>query len=289
MSPPVNRTSVPATINYYLDPSLGGGETLSKLEPHEMQIHDIRGSEGDFTLDTHGFQVVQHGVRVDPEDFADDGRRENLYAETAGIVKKATGASRVMPISHLHRQQSHVDSVAAKSVSPDSMKTIGPAMVAHVDQSYQGAVALLNDKLASEAEKASRTRWAIVNVWIPLHFPVPREPLAVCDARSVDEQDLVEQALVFRGAFKSAFKGVSQGSGCGMWKVRYNSKHQWYYKSHLGTQEAILLKIFDSKLDGRARRCPHSAFKLPNQDEKAPARESVETRCLVFWDDQSAE
>jgi hypothetical protein len=48
--------------------------------------------------------------------------------------------------------------------------------------------------------------------------------------------------------------------------------------------EALLIKCFDSKTDGGvSRRAPHSAFQSPN--DEGPARESIEVRCVVFWED----
>jgi hypothetical protein len=51
--------------------------------------------------------------------------------------------------------------------------------------------------------------------------------------------------------------------------------------------EALLIKCFDSKVDGRARRTPHTAFQT--EMDCGGARQSVEVRCLVFWEDQSVE
>jgi hypothetical protein len=48
--------------------------------------------------------------------------------------------------------------------------------------------------------------------------------------------------------------------------------------------EAILLKCYDSKDDGRARFTAHSAFDDPTSPPNAPARESIETRTLVFFE-----
>jgi hypothetical protein len=46
--------------------------------------------------------------------------------------------------------------------------------------------------------------------------------------------------------------------------------------------EVLLLKCFDSKIDGRARFAPHSAFVDPTTSAGAPPRESIELRTLVF-------
>jgi len=45
----------------------------------------------------------------------------------------------------------------------------------------------------------------------------------------------------------------------------------------------MLIKCFDSKTDGRARRVPHSAFVDGERDgEGWEKRESIEVRALVF-------
>jgi hypothetical protein len=62
----------------------------------------------------------------------------------------------------------------------------------------------------------------------------------------------------------------------------------WFYKSNLTPDEVLLIKCFDSKLDGRARRVPHTAFKIPNTEDKE-ARESIEVRALVFHENDSLE
>lgn len=46
----------------------------------------------------------------------------------------------------------------------------------------------------------------------------------------------------------------------------------------------MLIKCFDSKLDGRARGAPHSAFVDQGAEAESP-RESIEVRALVFHPD----
>jgi hypothetical protein len=61
-------------------------------------------------------------------------------------------------------------------------------------------------------------------------------------------------------------------------------KHKWECCSKLTPVEPLLLKIYDSKDEGVARRSLHTAF-VCNEDEGSE-RQSVEVRCLVFWEDQ---
>jgi hypothetical protein len=49
------------------------------------------------------------------------------------------------------------------------------------------------------------------------------------------------------------------------------------------TNEALLLKCYDSVDDGRVRFTAHSAFTDPTSLPDAPARESIEARTLAFF------
>lgn len=72
-----------------------------------------------------------------------------------------------------------------------------------------------------------------------------------------------------------------------MWSVKppaQANQHQWYYFSKMTPEEVLLFKIYDSKLVGTARRTPHTAFESP--EDSGPPRQSLELRCLVFWEDQ---
>jgi hypothetical protein len=60
--------TVSATLNYYFDPAKGGyesflfstvGEKGRPFDHVDVRIADIRGSEEDFHLDTHGSQYVK--------------------------------------------------------------------------------------------------------------------------------------------------------------------------------------------------------------------------------------
>ena len=66
--------------------------------------------------------------------------------------------------------------------------------------------------------------------------------------------------------------------------VRPNDRHRWFYLREQTPGEVMLIKCFDSKTDGRARRVPHSAFVNPATEGEIP-RESIEVRALVFHPD----
>ncbi|KIW26502.1 uncharacterized protein PV07_09592 [Cladophialophora immunda] len=288
---------VQGTINYYLDPSKGGytefypqtaGSFRRKYDPHPAQVADIRGFETEFNLDKHGFAIVQH--ESEEKEFADEEQvKDRLFSEVADLLKEVTGATQVRPFSHLVRRQRWEDAQNAVEGKEDHelVRKKVPARFAHVDHSYDGAEQILRDNLPDEErERLSKTRWAIINAWRPIR-EVTRDPLAVCDARTVEEADLVGVTAHTPPPETGSCEGVSMGRHFETWHVRANPAHRWYYKSHMTPQDVLLLKIFDSKRDGRARRVPHTSFY--SDEDYGDSRNSVETRCLVFWEDESFE
>jgi hypothetical protein len=71
-------------------------------------------------------------------------------------------------------------------------------------------------------------------------------------------------------------------------RAKLTGTHRWFYKSNLTPDEVLFIKCFDSKLDGRARRVPHTAFEIPGTEGKE-GRESIEVRALVFHEGESLE
>jgi len=121
---------------------------------------------------------------------------------------------------------------------------------------------------------ASGKRWQIIGVWRPLKT-VHKNPLALCDARTVDEADFEKVERDFRGR-PGAYSVLKPGDGNG-------SIHQWYYLPEQRPDEAWVLKHFDSlQENGNARQCAHTSFEMPGT-RHLPPRESIEFRALVLY------
>ena len=59
-----------------------------------------------------------------------------------------------------------------------------------------------------------------------------------------------------------------------------------YFFDNMTPDEVLLIKLFDTANDGKtAKRTPHSAF-VKSGTENEPKRESIEIRCLAFFEDQ---
>lgn len=161
-----------------------------------------------------------------------------------------------------------------------------PATFVHCDQSYNGARTNLEVVLESRpdtdlaAVSENSHRWAIVNAWRPVKTII-REPLAVCDATTVAESDLRESTLRIGGEFAKRSPYVIRDQK--YWEVSASPHHRWWWPSRQTPEEVLMIKIFDSKKDV-ARRCPHTAIQTPY--DSGPPRESIEVRCLVFWENE---
>ena len=147
----------------------------------------------------------------------------------------------------------------------------GPVQRVHIDQSYKAGPQRVQHHLPEEADRLLKGRYQIINAWRPIKT-IRKDPLGVVDATSVPDEDLLPVQLIYPDRV---------GETC---TVRPNDQHRWYYLREQTPAEVMLIKCFDSKTDGRARRVPHSAFVDQSTEAESP-RESIEVRTLVFHPD----
>jgi hypothetical protein len=111
----------------------------------------------------------------------------------------------------------------------------------------------------------------VINLWRPIRGPLRDAPLAMCDGHTVARDDLVASDLIYPNRRGETYS------------VKYNPNHRWFYFPEMTTDEALLLKCYDSATDGRTRFGPHTAFIDQTTPADAPPRESIELRTLVFY------
>lgn len=87
---------VRTTLNYYLDPELGGHINITpgtpsfyrrKYATHPVTIHDMKGSEGQFNLSKQGFQIHPH-ESAGKEFKEEDQIKDFYYPETEARLKQ---------------------------------------------------------------------------------------------------------------------------------------------------------------------------------------------------------
>jgi len=183
-----------------------------------------------------------------------------------------------------------------------------PVQQVHVDQTASAAEARVRRHLpAAEAEELLKNRYSIINVWRPIENTASDFPLAVIDWRTTKPEDFIKVDLLYpkrkddendddRGKEtlpdeKSYMSTVGYEAKGETYGVAPSERHRFYYVKDMTPEEVILLKCFDSHGEGFADGkkglavgTPHTAFIDPDTPKNAPGRQSIEVRCLVFYE-----
>ena len=67
------------------------------------------------------------------------------------------------------------------------------------------------------------------------------------------------------------------------YQIKHNKNHQWFYFPKMTCDEAIIFRVYESEVDGRARFTPHTSFIDPHSADTANERESIEVRIMAFF------
>jgi len=264
--------------------------------PTRLRIHDARGEEARFRLHEHSFELV----RAPPYD-----RSLDLYDAAAVVARlypqieqlllsQLPGATRVLIFDHLLRKRSREAAELAEArrragagadestLQPKTRFLGRPVEVVHGDYTarsgYSRARQLLQPYCSEEEiDGALRERFVFVNVWH--HFgarPAQTDPLALCVWGSFTPRDVRTRRLIFPHRTGETYQ------------ASFSKQQRWVYFSELSREEALLIKVFDSRDDGETSRFSvHSAFRLPEQLGADAAslveRESVELRAVVLY------
>ncbi len=279
------------------------------LEARPMPVQDARSLalEESPTLASNGFEMVTRSLANPDLDFLNhDHVVRSYYPECAEIVREASGAVFAAAFDH------NVRSAAGKN-SRHRMRggqhVQGPARVVHGDYTLTSAPQRLRDltrpstgndtlrtvlaegtSLLDRAEvdhALDAGRFAIINVWrniVP--EPVATHPLALCDALSVEPEDLVVFEIHYADRIGENYF------------AKHANSQNWYFYPELTRDETLLIKQWDSQGEfarsnggtgdggGGGGPCTfsfHSAFDDPATPEDAPDRWSIEVRCVVLY------
>jgi hypothetical protein len=265
--------TIETTVNYIVNDGAevftytgGPGSTEVKSgghpDPRKVVMHSARPYKDRFKLDVDGFRYVRHDTQM--KDFFDAAEIERVYyPEMEALIKAESGAKRVVVFDHTIR--------TADDAFREQHKLRETVQRAHNDYTEWSGPQRVRDILPDEAEELLKRRFAIIQVWRPIRYPVENHPLAIADARTVSPDDFVISERRYPNRIGQTYV------------ITHNPAHKWYWLPRMAREEALVFKVFDSEKDGRARWTAHTAFDDPTSPPNARPRESIEIRTLAFF------
>jgi hypothetical protein len=266
--------TIEATLTYFIDTKVmpvslvgapGGSDQRvggGKPDPHRVVIRNGRLEAERFVLERNGFRFVRHDTKV-TDFFDEDEVRRVYYPEMEALVKAESGASRVEVFDHTLR--------TADDELRESQKIREVVRRVHNDYTEWSGPQRVRTFLPEEAEALLGRRFAVIQVWRPIHRPVETWPLAIADAQSISPENLVVTERRYLDRIGQTYA------------ITYNPAHRWYWFPRMRPEEALVFKTYESSKDGRARWTAHTAFEDPATSPHAKPRESIEIRTLAFF------
>jgi hypothetical protein len=228
-----------------------------------VAIHDARGLPDPPKLDREGFSLMRHSTSV--AEFFDPAMVKNrYYPEVIDLLTRATGAVEVHIFDHTVRVE---DEAMQRQLGLRQ-----PVAFVHNDYTEQSAIQRVRDFFSPEqAAHLLARRLAFVNVWRSIGASAERFPLAAADGRSIPLTDYVAVDMVYADRTGEIYHNM------------YSSGQRWFYFADMQTDEAMLLKCFDSATDGRTRYTAHTGFANPRAAAGTPPRQSIEVRTILSF------
>jgi len=229
---------------------------------------------GPFTLDEHGFCLGHH--HTDITDWVSNYGADSPYAaQVSEVVKRLSGADFVVQLGGMLRSSA----ATGPTVQP-------PAAEAHVDftEKCAGEIAASCYARALPAGPGYE-RFIAFSLWRALSQPPQDTPLALCEGRSVRDDEgtpnvKVDVAELPTGdALYAPIEGEENMRAATIF--HYSAAHRWWYFPDMHPDEVVFIKFYDSD-HSKAWRCPHTAFRDHSRPDAKPRR-SIEFRGIAYF------
>lgn len=269
----------------YIDKSLDKGDCVDLEKAYNTTMHNARAVADQVALDKTGFELQQWPSVI--QDFRNTAEVEHIYyEEMRALIKKVSGADRVLIFDHTIRHSDNQNLNVSKGGD-----SAAPVLRVHCDYTADSAPRRLMQFAKSgvyshirkrtltedDIKDLSSRRFAFINVWRSISDePVEKKALAVCDTRSAPESDRFLYELVFPDRVGENYS------------LKFNEAHKWHYYPRMTKDECLVFKVYDKKEDG-PRFTFHTAFDDPLTTPDSPARQSIEIRAIAFFDDKSVD
>ncbi|KAL1888688.1 hypothetical protein Sste5346_009393 [Sporothrix stenoceras] len=260
--------------------------------PYPTTIRDGREIRDHFSLDKHGFRLLDAPTAID--DFHDTAEVEAKYKEEVhDYVKKEYNADFVVVNNWMLRTSAAIVPKPAAAKDANGGKPyrhyggLQPAAgEVHVDTEPSRQLAAAQAIYSKERPNGPGFKRFIISSFWRTFTPPPQEcPLAVCDARSVRDDEGTPNVLWIVDKIPEGddmFAPMDDDKQLAAAIFRHNPDHRWWYFSRMARDEALLFKFHDSDRSV-GWRTPHTAF-WDSSLEGANVRESIETRSISFFE-----
>jgi len=268
--------------------SQGAEMNTGDYRDYAVKVRDGMPLRQHFQLDTHGFVIAKHETAI--ADFHDKAAVDAGYQrEVEALVARLTGADKVSTQGWMLRTSGDLSARAQEKVEGyvHSGGIQPPAGEAHVDYNeLTGKRAAARVYAGAFPDGPGYKRYICFSLWRTFS-PGPQDwPLAVCDGRTVSDEETASNTLFVVDEFPTGdaltapVEGEDQMIAATIF--RYRERHRWWYFSNMAADDVLLFKFQDSD-HGVTWRCPHTAFhdiSLPD----ARVREIIEVRGVAFFE-----
>ncbi|MCY4657600.1 MAG: CmcJ/NvfI family oxidoreductase [Gammaproteobacteria bacterium] len=252
----------------------------SALTPDELKdshtrervvIRNARFLDPQPTLSTHGFQLVNAPSSLDLLD--NEVVKKQFYPEVRNLIKSVTNCYEVRGGGHEYR-----NGYGGQSGTLGARPT--PNGSAGV---YAGGI---HSDMCAAVEKAfnrivpDNRHFESLNVWrsVKKNEFVEMMPLAVCDMRSVEPEDITFGDGQNTGDVRQFYKVISQG-------IIHSPKQRWYYFPNMTEDEVLIFRQYDTRKEPlNLRTVFHTAVSDPATRVDAPMRYTIEVRMQAVHD-----
>ena len=262
-----------------LMPSLDGAD-MDAWNAHwqavPIRVRNARLLDPQPTLETHGFELVHFETEADERMSV--GERIALYTDEAERMVEGLCDCRETRCLNMVFRGGYADRDPGQPLgqSESDFGTVyNYARYAHSDVSPWIEMQPLWNAFANQRH------CAIYNVWrnTDLSHPVEQLPLAVCDRRSV----ALESMTAAWGA--GLLPDGNRMIGYNLVKDLFQA---WYYYPYLTHNEALVLKLYDTREPECSRRGVfHTAVSDPDTAADARRRESLDMRIGAVFEDET--
>lgn len=270
----------------------------------EVNVQNARTAAQPFILARHGFEIRRWPTRV--RDFADSAAVLQQYVpemeSLVGRAVRASGAHGIRAVvvwdlclrsSDLVNEFQVAVQAADAQVAGSTLDRLAPVPLVHADffsprdvyRRLRQRMTRPTDTLstfmsadflsAPDLERCMAARVMSVNVWrsVDAHHPVRRCPLALCDPRSLQADELVPFEIHCPDVSFAEAHVLADGADA----------HEWYHFPEMRQEECLVFVSGDTA--GSWPAAPHSSFDDPRFTDADPPRRSIEARVFVIFDE----